>query len=56
MKNYSTTFRLMLVCLFLRSEIRAEDQFRRIRRKIDEDRYCNFNEARSNYNATDLLR
>lgn len=56
MKNHSTTFRLMLVCLFLCSEIHAEDRFRRIRRKIDEDRFCNFDEARRNYNATDLLR
>ncbi|XP_050479715.1 uncharacterized protein LOC126868398 [Bombus huntii] len=56
MKNYSTTFRLMLVCLFLCSEIRAQDRFRRIRRKIGEDRFCNFDEARSNYDATDLLR
>ncbi|KOC61296.1 hypothetical protein WH47_06120 [Habropoda laboriosa] len=55
MESSATTFTFILICLLLRFYARAEDQAPRISRKIDGARYCDFDEARKNYNATDLI-
>ncbi|XP_017765202.1 PREDICTED: uncharacterized protein LOC108554433 [Eufriesea mexicana] len=48
-------FRFILVAVLL-PHIRGEDGVPRTRREIEGNRYCDFEEARRNYNATDLLR
>ncbi|CAK9826169.1 hypothetical protein ANTRET_LOCUS4058 [Anthophora retusa] len=55
MESSMTTFGFILICFLLRFNVRAEDQVQRISRRIDGARYCDFDEARKNYNATDLI-
>ncbi|KOX73765.1 hypothetical protein WN51_13843 [Melipona quadrifasciata] len=47
------TFEFIFLCLLFR--VRAEDEFRGIRREVERGDSCDFDETRSNYNATDLL-
>nr|XP_012135249.1 PREDICTED: uncharacterized protein LOC100880222 [Megachile rotundata] len=49
-------FRFVLICLVLRFDVRAEDRFQRTSQDSDGARYCDFDEARKNYNVTDLLQ
>ncbi|XP_034170832.2 uncharacterized protein LOC117600023 [Osmia lignaria lignaria] len=49
-------FRFILICLLLRTDVRAEDRFQRTPQDADGARYCDFDEARKNYNVTDLLQ
>lgn len=48
---YGSIFILLLVC----SETVGEDR-RRIRRETDGSVYCDFDEARNDHSASDLLR
>ncbi|CAL7936561.1 unnamed protein product [Xylocopa violacea] len=56
MKNCGLAFRFTLICFLLRYDARAEHRYRRIPRELDGARYCDFDEARKDYNATDLLQ